>query len=127
VCRSFLLPAGAGDVGIVIAHQGGFPIGWFVVGYDTWFRKPTTAGFHDSADCHTPHRPPTGSSSADGRAASKYTLLFAATPPPSLLYIGPPSLRFSAYFGIIRRRDQHPHLVSFTNVMAVFVSRMVTE
>jgi hypothetical protein len=23
----------------VIAHEGGFPIGWLIIGYDTWFRK----------------------------------------------------------------------------------------
>jgi hypothetical protein len=38
--RSFLVPADAADVGVVIAHEGGFPIGWFILGYDTWFRKP---------------------------------------------------------------------------------------
>ncbi len=41
VSRSFLLPASASDVGAVMAHEGGFPIGWFIIGYDTWFRKPT--------------------------------------------------------------------------------------
>jgi hypothetical protein len=38
--RSFLVPAEAQDVGLVVAHEGGFPIGWFIIGYDTWFRKP---------------------------------------------------------------------------------------
>jgi hypothetical protein len=38
--RSFLLPADARDVALVAAHEGGFPIGWFIIGYDTWFRKP---------------------------------------------------------------------------------------
>jgi hypothetical protein len=38
--RSFLVPADAKDVGLVIAHEGGFPIGWFIIGYDTWFQKP---------------------------------------------------------------------------------------
>lgn len=41
--RSFLVPAEAKDVGLVIAHEGGFPIGWFIIGYDTWFRKPPVA------------------------------------------------------------------------------------
>jgi hypothetical protein len=41
VSRSFLIPAQAKDVGLVIAHEGGFPIGWFIIGYDSWFRKPT--------------------------------------------------------------------------------------
>jgi len=26
---------------VVFAHEGGFPIAWFIIGYDTWFRKPT--------------------------------------------------------------------------------------
>jgi hypothetical protein len=38
--RTFQLPADATNVAVVIAHEGGFPIGWFIVGYDTWFRKP---------------------------------------------------------------------------------------
>lgn len=41
--RSFLVPAEATGVDIVITHEGGFPIGWFIVGYDTWFRKPPAA------------------------------------------------------------------------------------
>jgi hypothetical protein len=41
VSRSFLVPAQAKSVGLVIAHEGGFPIGWFIIGYDSWFRKPT--------------------------------------------------------------------------------------
>ena len=40
VSRSFTVPADAAHVGVVIAHEGGFPIGWFIIGYDTWFRKP---------------------------------------------------------------------------------------
>lgn len=39
--RTFLVPAGARHVGVVAAHEGGFPIAWFIIGYDTWFRKPT--------------------------------------------------------------------------------------
>jgi hypothetical protein len=38
--RRFTLPPDATDVGAVITHEGGFPIGWFILGYDTWFRKP---------------------------------------------------------------------------------------
>jgi hypothetical protein len=41
--RSFLVPAEAAEVGIVISHEGGIPITWFIVGYDTWFRKPPAA------------------------------------------------------------------------------------
>ena len=40
VSRSFSVPAEVSGVGAVIAHEGGFPIGWFIIGYDTWFRKP---------------------------------------------------------------------------------------
>lgn len=38
--RSFLVPAEAQGVGLVVAHEGGFPIGWFIIGYDAWFRTP---------------------------------------------------------------------------------------
>ena len=40
VRRECRIPAVATDVGLVAAHEGGFPIGWFVIGYDTWFRPP---------------------------------------------------------------------------------------
>jgi len=39
ITRSFLVPSDAKDLGLVITHEGGFPIGWFIIGYDTWFRK----------------------------------------------------------------------------------------
>ena len=39
--RTFLIPSGVRILGVVITHHGGFPIGWFVIGYDTWLRKPT--------------------------------------------------------------------------------------
>ena len=38
--RIFEVPADAHEPGLVIAHEGGFPIGWFIIGYETWFRKP---------------------------------------------------------------------------------------
>jgi hypothetical protein len=41
VRRTFAVPADAKDIGLVVTHRGGFPIGWLVIGYDTWFRKPT--------------------------------------------------------------------------------------
>ena len=41
VKRAFAVPAAAREVGAVVTHEGGFPIGWFIVGYDTWFRRPT--------------------------------------------------------------------------------------
>jgi hypothetical protein len=39
VSRSFRIPENAKGVGAVITHEGGFPIRWFIIGYDTWFRK----------------------------------------------------------------------------------------
>jgi hypothetical protein len=39
--RSFELPADARELGLVIAHEGGLPIGWLIIGYETWFHKPT--------------------------------------------------------------------------------------
>jgi len=44
VSRSFVVPAEASGIGVVISHEGGFPIGWFIIGYDTWFRKPPVVG-----------------------------------------------------------------------------------
>jgi len=37
------VPAKAAEVGVVITHEGAFPIGWFIADYDTWFRKPPVA------------------------------------------------------------------------------------
>lgn len=39
--RSFRVPADARELGLVIDHEGGFPIGWFILGDETWFHKPT--------------------------------------------------------------------------------------
>lgn len=39
--RLFEMPPGLRPVGLVIRHGSGFPIGWFIIGYETWFRKPT--------------------------------------------------------------------------------------
>jgi hypothetical protein len=38
--RVFEVPADAHEPGLVIAHEGGFPIGWFIIGYETWLHKP---------------------------------------------------------------------------------------
>ncbi|MGH9664087.1 MAG: hypothetical protein ACRD9L_06670 [Bryobacteraceae bacterium] len=46
VSRAFLVPTEAAEVSAVITHQGGFPIGWFIAGYDTWFRKPPRTRLH---------------------------------------------------------------------------------
>ena len=43
--RSFIVPADATIRGLVIKHEGGFPIDWFIIGYSTWFRKPTVIEF----------------------------------------------------------------------------------
>ncbi|HUE20978.1 MAG TPA: hypothetical protein VMQ86_04810 [Bryobacteraceae bacterium] len=38
--RVFEVPNDAREPGLVIAHEGGFPIGRFIIGYETWFHKP---------------------------------------------------------------------------------------
>lgn len=43
--RVFELPADAHEVGLILKHGSGFPIGWFIIGYETWFRKPTIVRF----------------------------------------------------------------------------------
>ncbi len=40
VTRKFSTPLNARDLGLVITRRGGFPIGWFIIGYETWFRQP---------------------------------------------------------------------------------------
>lgn len=40
VRRRFTVSAGVRQPGLVITHQGGFPIGWLIIGYDAWFREP---------------------------------------------------------------------------------------
>jgi hypothetical protein len=39
--RVFELPQNARAIGMVFRHEGGFPIGWLIIGYETWFRAPT--------------------------------------------------------------------------------------
>jgi hypothetical protein len=43
--RTFSVPATVRDPHLVISH-GGFPIGWFIIGYDSWFRKPPLIHLH---------------------------------------------------------------------------------
>ncbi len=43
VSRTFVAPADAGPVGLAVTHEGGFPVGWLIAGYDTGFRKPAGA------------------------------------------------------------------------------------
>jgi hypothetical protein len=38
--RTFEVPADAQNLGLVVTHEGGFPIGWFIAGYEAWFHKP---------------------------------------------------------------------------------------
>jgi hypothetical protein len=38
--ETFLVPAATNGIGGVIAHEGGFPIRWFIIGEEAWFRKP---------------------------------------------------------------------------------------
>jgi hypothetical protein len=43
--RVFEVPADAHGIGLVVTHESGFPIGWFIIGYETWFRKPGIVRF----------------------------------------------------------------------------------
>lgn len=45
--RVFEVPPNASGLGLVIAHEGGFPVGWFIIGYETWFRKPAIVPLHE--------------------------------------------------------------------------------
>jgi hypothetical protein len=38
--RAFAIPADARDVGLVIAHEGGFPIEWFIIGGGPFHKEP---------------------------------------------------------------------------------------
>ena len=38
--RRFHVPADASRVGLVYTHEGGFPIGWLIIGEGGWFAKP---------------------------------------------------------------------------------------
>ncbi len=38
--RRFDVPPDAQDLGLVYTHEGGFPIGWLVVGEGGWFQRP---------------------------------------------------------------------------------------
>jgi len=41
ITRRFRLPRDMHPAGLVIEHEGGFPIGWFILGDEAWFHKPT--------------------------------------------------------------------------------------
>jgi hypothetical protein len=38
--RRFDIPKDARDLGLVYTHEGGFPIGWLIIGEGGWFQKP---------------------------------------------------------------------------------------
>jgi len=45
--RTFEAPADAKGLGVVIAHEGGFPpMNWLIVGEEAWFRKPAIVAYH---------------------------------------------------------------------------------
>jgi hypothetical protein len=50
--RLFLVPPPARDINLVITHEGGFPIGWFIIGSDAWFRKPPLVLLNPAAAPH---------------------------------------------------------------------------
>jgi hypothetical protein len=47
--RTFSTSSNALDANLVITH-GGFPIGWFIIGYDSWFRQPPLIRLHPAAN-----------------------------------------------------------------------------
>ncbi len=38
--RRFQLPPDARGGGLIYTHEGGFPIGWFIIGENHWFHGP---------------------------------------------------------------------------------------
>jgi hypothetical protein len=44
--RHFDVPADARDLGLVYTHEGGFPIGWFIISETGWFQKPPIVKLH---------------------------------------------------------------------------------
>ena len=38
--RQFEVPPSAQDLGLIYTHQGGFPIGWFIITEGGWFQEP---------------------------------------------------------------------------------------
>jgi hypothetical protein len=38
--RRFDVPGDTRNIGFIYAHEGGFPIGWLIIGEGGWFRKP---------------------------------------------------------------------------------------
>jgi len=52
--RRFRLPADAHGVGFVYAHEGGFPIGWLIIGDVGWFRKPAVVALEEPPGARAP-------------------------------------------------------------------------
>lgn len=42
--RTFTLPGGTAVAGLAVTHEGGFPIGWLIIGSPAWFRDPPVLG-----------------------------------------------------------------------------------
>jgi len=44
--RSFQVPADARELGLIYAHEGGFPISWLIIGEGGWFGKRPIVMLH---------------------------------------------------------------------------------
>jgi hypothetical protein len=44
--RRFDVPPDARDLGLIYTHEGGFPIGWLIIGEGGWFGKPPIVRFN---------------------------------------------------------------------------------
>jgi hypothetical protein len=44
--RRFEVPHDARDVGLLYTHEGGFPIGWLIIGEGGWFSQPPIVRFN---------------------------------------------------------------------------------
>ena len=44
--RRFAVPPDAQDLGLIYTHEGGFPIGWFIISEGGWFQKPPIVRFN---------------------------------------------------------------------------------
>ena len=49
VTRTFRLPSGIAPLGVVVAHEGGFPITWFIIGEGP-FKEPPIVLLSDAVD-----------------------------------------------------------------------------
>ncbi len=38
--RQFDVPRDTPNLGLIYTHEGGFPIGWFIITEGGWFQKP---------------------------------------------------------------------------------------